>query len=284
VSPPLIWTFSPSVIVGVGASCIAYLWAWRRARQPGMPHPPGFGRLALFAGAMLGVLIALVSPVDSVADNVMAVHMVQHVTLIDIVPILLILSLTKGLLRPVTRRLTTVEERAGLIAHPAFAVAMYIGMMGLWHVPRMYDLALAHSEVHVLEHVCFLTAGMLYWWHLLSPIRSRTLNGMWPILYMAVTKFFVGMLGLVLIFAPHALYPWYQDHLRYWGLTARTDQSLAGVVMALEQSVIMGTALAYIIYRMFGESEREAQRQERYDEAWASYRKQLAEHQAKQIS
>lgn len=282
--PPLIWTFSPSVIVGVGASCIAYLWAWRRARQPGMPHPPGLGRLALFAAGMLGVLVALISPVDSVADNVMAIHMVQHVILIDVVPILLILSLTKGLLRPVTRRLTAVEERAGLIAHPVFAVAMYIGMMGLWHVPRMYDLALAHSEVHVLEHVCFLTAGMLYWWHLLSPIRSRTLNGMWPILYMAVTKFFVGMLGLVLIFAPHALYPWYEDHLRYWGLSARTDQSLAGVVMALEQSVIMGTALAYIIYRMFGESEREAQRQERYDEAWASYRKQLAERQAKQIS
>jgi cytochrome c oxidase assembly factor CtaG len=284
VSPPLIWTFSPSVIVGVGASCIAYVWAWRRARQPGMPHPPGFGRLALFAGSMLCVLLALVSPVDSIADDVMAVHMVQHVILIDLVPIMLILSLTKGLMRPATRRLRAVEERAGFIAHPVFAVFLYVGMMGLWHVPRMYDLALEHSEIHVLEHMCFLTAGMLYWWHLLSPIRSRTLTGMWPILYMAVTKFFVGMLGLVLIFATHALYPWYEHHLHYWGLTARTDQSLAGVVMALEQSVVMGTALAYIIYRMFGESERQALRQERHDDAWASYRKQLAEHQAKQIT
>ena len=130
-----------------------------------------------------------------------------------------------------------------------FAAALYIGMMGLWHIPRMYDLAVAHSGVHVLEHVCFITAGMLYWWHLLSPIRARmALDGMGPIVYMAVTKFFVGVLGIILAFSPHSLYPWYQDHPHYWGLSARVDQNLAGVVMALEQSVIMGTALVYIVY------------------------------------
>ncbi len=272
------------MIVGVGAACIAYGWAWRRARRPGMPHPPGFGRLALFTGSMLTVLIALVSPVDALSDDVMAIHMVQHVLLLDAVPILFILSLTKGLLRPVTRRLTRIEERSGFVGHPVFAVCLYIGLMGLWHVPRMYDLALEHSEIHVLEHVCFLTAGMFYWWHLLSPIRARAaLSGMGAIIYMAVTKFFVGMLGIILVFAPHSLYPWYADHAQYWGLTAHADQSLAGAVMALEQSAVMATALVYVIFRMFNDSEKEAQRQERYDDAWASYRKQLAEHQAKRV-
>ncbi len=278
MSPPLTWTFSPSVIVGVGASCIAYVWAWRRARRPGMPHPPGYGRLALFTASMLFVVTALVSPIDSVSDSVLAMHMVQHVMLIDFVPILLILSLTKGLLRPVTRRLTAVEERAGIFGHPVFALFMYCGMMGMWHVPHMYDLALEHSEIHVLEHLCFLAAGMLYWWHLLSPIQPRVpVRGMAAIVYMAVTKFFVGMLGIFLVFAPHAIYPWYEHHPQYWGLTAHSDQSLAGAVMALEQSVVMATALVYVIFRMFNDSEKEAQRQERYDAAWASYRKQLAE-------
>ncbi|HWE59454.1 MAG TPA: cytochrome c oxidase assembly protein [Solirubrobacteraceae bacterium] len=284
MSPPLIWTFSPSVIVGVGASCVAYMWAWRRARQPGMPHPPGYGRLALFAASMLTLVAALLSPVDSISDNVMFVHMIQHVLLLDIVPILFILSLTKGLLRPVTRRLTRIEERAGFIAHPAFAVFLYVGFMAFWHVPRMYDLALAHENIHKLEHLCFLIGGSLYWWHLLAPIKPRTaLGGMAKIVYMAVTKFFVGMLGIILVFAPHALYPWYETHPHYWGLTVHADQSLAGSVMALEQSLIMATALVYIIIRMLGDSEKEAQRQERYDDAWASYRKQLAEHQAKQV-
>jgi len=282
VSPPLIWTFEPSVIVGVAAATVAYLWAWRRARRPGMPHPPGWGRLALFTGSMGCVLIALISPIDTLATDMLSVHMVQHLLLIDAFPVLFILSLTKGLLRPATRRLTRIEERAGFIAHPAFAVLLYITMMGLWHLPKMYDLALAHGNIHVIEHVCFITAGMLYWWHLLSPIRARmALKGMGPIVYMTVTKLFVGMLGIILAFSTHSIYPWYQDHPHYWGMSARVDQNLAGVIMALEQSVIMGTVLVYIIFRMLSDSERESQRQERYDSAWASYRAQLAEHKAR---
>ncbi len=282
MSPPLTWTFEPSVIVGVGVVSVAYFWAWRRARQPGMPHPPGLGRLALFTGSMLCVVTALISPLDALATDLLCMHMVQHLLLLDAFPILLILSLTKGLLRPVTRQLTQVEQRAGFIAHPVFAVFLYIGMMGFWHVPRIYDLAVAHGNIHVIEHVCFMTAGLFYWWHLLSPIRSRmALTGMGPIVYMAVTKFFVGMIGIILAFSTHALYPWYVDHAHYWGLSARADQNLAGVIMALEQSLIMGTALVYIVYRMLGDSERQSQRQERYDAAWASYRSQLAEHQTR---
>lgn len=270
------------MIGGVAVACALYGWGWRRARAPGMPHPPGYGRLASFAGSMLCLLAALESPIDSISDSVMAVHMVQHVILIDFVPILFISSLTKGLLRPVTRRLTAIEARAGFLAHPVFGLAMYIGMMGLWHVPRMYDLATAHLGVHILEHTCFLAAGSLYWWHLLTPIRPRMpLGGMGSIVYMAITKFFVGMLGIILVFAPHAIYPWYEHQPHYWGLTAHADQSLAGAVMALEQSVVMATALTYIIYRMFHDSEKQAQRQEQYDAAWASYRKQLAEHRSK---
>jgi len=280
VSPPLTWTFSPTIIVLVLVACGLYGWAWRRARRPGMPHPPGYGRLALFASSQLMLVAALLSPVDSISDNVMFMHMVQHLLLLDVIPILFILSLTKGIMRPVTRRLTTLERRAGPLAHPVFAVFLYVGLMGLWHVPRMYDLALQYEKVHYLEHTCFLLAGTVYWWHLLSPIRGRmAMGGMAPIVYMAVTKFFVGMIGIILIFSPHPLYPWYIHHPHYWGLTARSDQSLAGVVMALEQSVIMGIALVYLVYKMLNDSEREAQRKERYDAAWASYRRQLAERQ-----
>jgi putative membrane protein len=285
VSPPLIWTFEPSVIVGVAAATVAYLWAWRRARRPGMPHPPGFGRLTLFVASMVCVLVALISPIDTLSTDLISFHMVQHLLLIDAFPVLFILSLTKGLLRPATKKLIRIEERSGFISHPAFAVLLYITMMGFWHLPKMYDLALEHGDIHVLEHACFITAGMLYGWHLLSPIRARmALTGMGPVVYMTVTKLFVGILGIILAFSTHSLYPWYQDHPHYWGMSARVDQNLAGVIMALEQSVIMGTVLVYIVYKVLNDSERDSQRQERYDAAWASYRAQLAERRAKQTS
>jgi cytochrome c oxidase assembly factor CtaG len=268
MSPQISWTFDPLVLVGTLALAVVYGIGWRRARRPGAPHPPGYGRLALFSGAVLAILAALVSPIDALGDQLMSMHMVQHILLLDIVPILLILSLTKGILRPVTRRVTTIERRAGVFAHPAFAVLAYGGLMWLWHVPSMYDLALNHSGIHVLEHVCFVSAGLLYWWHLLSPIRSRMrLGGMGPIAYMVSTKLIVGVLGVVLAFAPHSFYPFYEHHPVYWGLTPTTDQNVAGVVMALEQSLVMGTALVYLFVRMLSESEREAERRERYEVA-----------------
>ena len=65
----------------------------------------------------------------------------------------------------------------------------------------------------MLEHLSFAAAGLLYWWHLLSPIRSRLrLGGMGPVLYMASTKVLVGLLGIVLAFSPELLYDGYGEH------------------------------------------------------------------------
>src|SRR5581483_5268087 len=205
---------------------------------------PSVGRLTLFALGLLAIVAALVSPVDKLGEQLLFMHMLQHVLLLDIAPILLILGLTKVLLRPATRKVTTLERRAGWLAHPAFAVVAYAGFMWLWHVPALYDAALRHEDVHALEHVCFGLAGGLYWWHLLSPIRSRLrLGGLGPIAYMVATKLLVGLLGIVLAFAPQSIYPFYKHHPHYWGLTPGEDQSIAGLEMALEQSIVMGIAL-----------------------------------------
>ncbi len=107
------------------------------------------------------------------------------------------------ILRPATRRFMEIERRAGPLAHPVFAAVFYVATMVLWHVPALYDAALEHPALHVLEHVMFAIAGALYWWHLLSPIPSRhRLTGMGPVLYMVVTKIGVGLLGIVITFAP----------------------------------------------------------------------------------
>jgi putative membrane protein len=222
-------------------------------------------RLGCFAASLLLALIALVSPLDALADQLFFMHMVQHMLLLDAVPILAILGFTKVILRPVTRAVRDLEHRAGALAHPAFAVVLYVGVIWAWHVPAAYDLAVRHQAVHVLEHITFVLAGSLYWWHLLSPIRARQrLHGMGPIVYMASTKLFVGALGMGLAFAPSALYPYYVHLARVWGISAGVDQSIAGLIMAVEQSLVMGIALVVLFVRALAESEREQQRRERY--------------------
>ena len=263
------WKFAPIVLArarrlrrdlrrGAGGS---------RAREGGA-RAAGGGRLALWLTGVALLFVALISPVDRLGEQLATMHMVQHLLLADLVPICLTLALTKHILRPATRRIHRIERAAGPFGHPAFGVVAYVAAMWLWHVPTLYDAALKNSFVHVLEHLCFAAAGLLYWWHLLSPIRSRLrLGGIGPVLYMASTKLLVGFLGILLAFSPEVFYSVYETGGTRWGMSALDDQHVAGLVMALEQSIIMGIALAYLFVRMLAESEEEERRAERYGAA-----------------
>jgi putative membrane protein len=269
MSPDASWSFAPGVLLVLALAGGAYGKRWRDARAD-PAHPPSGWRALAFTAGLLAVFVALISPIDSLAEQLLVMHMVQHVLLLDIAPILLILGFTKVLLRPVTRRVHALERRAGFLAHPAFAVVFYAGAMCVWHIPSLYDLAARHSAIHALEHLTFSAAGFLYWWHLLSPIRSRLrIGGMGPVVYMVSSKLILGLLGIVITFSPGAIYSFYKHGPTYWGLSHHDDQAIAGLVMALEQSIIMGIALAVLFSRALAESNREAERAERLLDAGA---------------
>jgi cytochrome c oxidase assembly factor CtaG len=265
VSADYSWTFAPEVIVAVVAGGGVYVRRWRHARAEAGPGAASGWRLASFLGGLSLLVVAFVSPVDRLGEQLFVMHMVQHVLILDAAAILLVLGLTKVILRPVTRRVQRLEEAAGPLGHPVFAIVLYAGGMILWHVPAAYDAALEHPALHVLEHTTFTTAGLLYWWHLLSPIRSRRrLGGLGPVAYMVSTKLIVGLLGVVLTFSPDALYDFYVHRPRLWGMSALTDQNVGGALMAFEQSVVMGIALVALFFRALSESERDELRSERY--------------------
>jgi len=267
VSVDTSWTFAPIVIVALLAYATIYGIRWRHARAEGGARAAPVSRAVLWGTGVLGLAIALLSPVDVLGEQFASFHMLQHLLIADLAPICLTLGLTKWILRPVTRRIQRLEHAAGPLGHPAFGAVAYVGAMWLWHIPALYDAALRNGSVHVLEHLSFGAAGLLYWWHLLSPIRSRLrLGGLGPIAYMASTKVLVGFLGILLAFAPNLLYDYDWSGTK-WGLDAIDDQHVAGLVMALEQSVVMGIALAFLFFRMLTESEEEDQRAERYGAA-----------------
>jgi putative membrane protein len=259
------WTFAPIVLIALAGYLVVYVARWRTARREGGERAASGWRLAAWCGGVATLFIALISPVDRIGEQLASMHMVQHLLIADVAAILLTLGLTRHILRPATRRIHRIEQAAGPFASPWFGVVAYVGAMWFWHVPALYDAALEHSFVHTLEHLSFAAAGLLYWWHILSPIRSRVrLTGMAPLAYMASAKLLVGFLGIVLAFAPDLIYTFYDHPGELWGMSAETDQRVAGLIMALEQSIVMGIALAWLFVRMLSESEREEQRAERY--------------------
>lgn len=257
---PAGWTFYPGPFLLLLPVTVAYIARWRAVGA----HP---GRLVLFLLGITAAVIAFFSPVDALGDELLTMHMVQHLLLLDIAPILVFLGLTKAIFRPATKRLIQLERSAPWLLSPVLGVCAYIGGMWLWHWPALYDAAVEKPLVHALEHLTFTVIGGLYWWHLISPIRDqRKLSGMGAVMYMAATKVFVGMLGIALTFIPRSIYPVYQDQVNRWGITAVEDQSLAGVIMATEQSIIMGIALVWLVAQAIERSEKEQQRKEKFGE------------------
>lgn len=266
MSPDYSWTFAPGPLLAIGTLLAVYVLRWRKVRADNGSAAASVPRLVAFCAGAAALFIALVSPLDSLAEQLAVMHMVQHLVLVDIAPILLLAGLTKAILRPVSRQLVRVERRAGPFAHPAFGVFAYTAGMVVYHIPAVYDLTLENGLVHAIAHVMLAVVGGIYWWHLLSPARRRLGMGRFgPVIYMASTKLFVGALAIALGFSQVLLYDAYTGMPEFWGMSKLTDQNVAGVFMALEQSIVMGIAVGIFFVRALADSERDDQRTERLE-------------------
>jgi putative membrane protein len=265
---PYTWTFAPGVLISVAVVGVAYglrlrtLWSGDgRSRRRS-----DYLRAASFTAGLLVLGLAVMSPIDSLGEKrLFSVHMVQHLMLTDLAPILLLLGLSREILRPLVRRARPIEETLGLLAHPLTALVVLVAAVWGWHVEAMYELALHHDWVHELEHLTFFAAGTAFWWYVLEPVPPRhRLSGMWMPAYVFAAKLLLGALGLVLAFSPDAIYTFYERAPRTWGLNAVEDLNVGGLVMMVEQSIVMLIFFSILVARMLDRSEEMQRRRERF--------------------
>jgi putative membrane protein len=230
-----------AVVILCVLGTILFAQAAVRLRRRGRADLAGWTRTALWLAGMgltLGALLGL----DARADDNLAWHMTQHVVVGDLVPVLLVLA-TRGPLSvfllpaPILAPLARSPLRAAVstLLRPKVAYGVWAANLALWHVPRLYDLALAHEWLHDLEHACWTVAGLLVWTVLLDERRSAARR-----VALAAAMFASGqILTDVLVFSFSALYPSYPSV---------RQQQLAGVVMMAEQVLTLGT-LAFVLLR-----------------------------------
>jgi cytochrome c oxidase assembly factor CtaG len=271
VTPHIVWLNDPAVLAPLALLAFVYIRRFRQARAEAGGRGAGPLQAFAFAGCMLALLAALASPIDGLGeDYLFSLHMVQHVLLGDVAPLLLLLSLSRVIMRPLTRRLMRVERVLGPFANPLTGIALWLFLMYFWHIPAMYDAALNHPLVHVLEHFCFFTAGIAVWWPLIQPVPMRhRLTGLQPLAYIGAAKVGLAVLGVYLTWSTSVFYPYYETVPRIWGLTAIQDQNMGGAIMMVEQSITFVTVLAWVFVRMLSSSEAEQRRRERLEDAEA---------------
>jgi putative membrane protein len=270
--PDVHWNLDPAPILAIAFWFSLYAWRFREARREAGSRGAGWPQALAATGALLALLAATVSPIDGLGeDYLFSMHMVQHVLLGDIAPLLILLALSRVIMRPATRRLMAVERALGPLAHPLTGIVLWFVLLYFWHVPALYDAALQHPLVHGLEHISFLTAGVAVWWPLIQPVpMRRRMTGLWPFAYIGAAKLGLGMLGLYLAWSGTVAYSYYQHVPRIWGLTAVQDQNLGGALMMVEQSIVLVLVLVILFVRMLAQSEEDERRRERLEDAAAA--------------
>ena len=240
-------------VVAAAVAALLFAQAAVRLRRRGRPDVAGWDRAALFGLGLALTLVALVSPLDRIAeDSLLSAHMAQHVLLGDAAAALLVVAvrgpllvfmLPAAVLAPLARS-PRLRAALGTLLQPRVAFALWAANLAIWHVPWLYDLALRHDALHDFEHVCWVFAGLLVWTLLVEPGSHRRLSRGGRVA-LAAAMFAAGqLLTDVLVFSLHPLYPAYTGA---YGISALTDQKLSGVVMMAEQLLTLGVLTAVLL-------------------------------------
>ena len=244
------WHLHLAPVVFVLVATALFVPAFVRVRRR-EPAPAPWTRAALFACGLVVMAGPLVSPLNRAGERyLLSAHMLEHVLLADAGAALLVLSVRGPIASALLPRPAPAPLRAAssFVMRPPVTIAVWTVGVSVWHIPALYDRALAHPALHDLEHLSFVLVGLLAWTQLIDPAGSGRL-GVPGRLAFTVAMFFAGqVLSDALVFSFHAYYRAYADMPgRLFGLSPLTDQRLAGIVMALEQLLTLGTCFVLLL-------------------------------------
>ncbi len=250
--------------IAVGASCgfvsLCYAVGITRARRLGRTTPPLWRQAAFGAGVAL-ILVALIGPLETLAEQYFTWHMVQHLLLVLIAPPLLLLGapvvpvlrgLPPFLQRPVFVTVAgnrLVRRVTHALLHSHVALGMYLAAVWLWHMPPLYSAAVVSEAIHVLEHITFFWPAVFFWWNVVDswPFRAR-LSAPRRLLYLFLSTAGLKIVGVLITVSGQVLYTAYLAPREGSAYTALDDQRIGGLIMWLGGGLYMLLPLAFIFF------------------------------------
>ena len=242
---PYAWSLDADGIVIAAGLLGLYLVGIRR-------HPAPAWRVTCFVLGCGLILVTHVTPLAAISNHyLLSAHLLQNVALAEWAPALCVVGLPPAL----AARLVWVPG-ARALTHPAVALPLWIGTYVVWHLPWAYDAALEHpSTLLHLEHACYFTAGVLFWWPVFQQ-RPHALSSGQKTVYIFSAFVLAAPLGLLLSLLPSPIYSFYETAPRLWGLSAITDQQIAGITMSAEEAIVFFCLCSWFFMRFLQEEER----------------------------
>lgn len=263
------WSLPASLTLAIAITAMGYLRGWLALRKTRRDQFSGWRLLSFLAG--LGWLwIAIASPLETLADELLSAHMIEHTILMSLVPPLVLLGLPlvpllRGLPRPLRIYLAGPLLRmkhprrffSFLVRTRVAWIAMNLAFLG-WHVPAAYDFAVEHEFWHDLEHICFLSTSLLFWWGVILPWPSRQRRSWSIILYLIAAEVINTAVSAFLAFCNRPVYAYYAATPNPFQFPALSDQILGAVVMWVFGSLAFLIPAAGITFSMLQPSARDA--------------------------
>ena len=195
----------------------------------------------LYALGVLVVLFAIVSPLDFLGRHYLfSAHMIQHILLLLIAPLLLLLGIPKATAEKLLK-IGPIAAIMRVLGNPVVAWFLGVGAMWAWHMPAIHNMAINNNSLYIAQLISFVLIGMIFWWPVFTPLERTRLNPLTGTLYLASACFGCSVLGMLITFAGAGLYTAYINPADTAGLlalirndlciTPGVDQQIGGLTM-----------------------------------------------------
>jgi putative membrane protein len=268
------WNNNFYLLLAIEIDLIVYLWGiWQLWHRAGLGHGVPVWRCLSFVGALITLVIALISPLDALSGALFSAHMLQHLILIfGTAPLLLFSDFSVVMLWALPRRwahtlghkwnqVNLLNKVWQFMKGPLIAWFLFGAIFWIWHTPAFYQAALQNEMLHAFEHLCFLFSAMLFW-RVLFNISNYSNYGL-ALPYLFSTALHSGILGALMTFSTRAWYQVYATSAAAWGLTAIQDQQLAGVIMWIPSGAVLGGLSIFYFALWLRGMERQFKRNQR---------------------
>lgn len=243
--------FSVHASTVIGILALAALYGWR-VRVHGRAGGTALGRAkpTVLAVALVTLFLSLNGWLHDLSDSYLfSAHMVQHLLLALVVAPLLIMATPGWMLRPALAS-RPVSAVARWFTNPLRTFAIFNVVMCAWHLPPLYNLAMAHHNVHIVQHLMFLVAAVLMWWPILSPLPELPrLAYPLQMLYLFLMSIPMSIVAVYIAYASSVLYPAYATAPRIWGISPMQDQLIGGLIMWIPGGLFFFTIISVIFFR-----------------------------------
>ncbi|MGW2284887.1 cytochrome c oxidase assembly protein [Streptomyces phaeochromogenes] len=271
----LAWSPDPFFLVACLLGLALYGWGVVRLVRRGDAWP--VGRTVSFVVGVLSVMLVLCTGLNDYGMVMFSVHMVQHMVISMLSPILILLG------APITLALralpTAGRDRKGprelllmflhsrfmrVVTHPAFTIPLFIASLYALYFTPIFDFLMDSKTGHIAMMCHFLAVGLVFFW----PIMGVDPGPHRPGYLMRMLELFAGMpfhafFGIALMMASEPMVETYKNPPASLGIDALADQTAAGGIAWAFSEIPSVLVLLALLFQWHRSEERQARRSDR---------------------